>query len=55
LTAESVDQQCPRRHGSALGFGKVQTVTGYGGLSGLGDGNAVRRAVVMVDVARVAA
>jgi hypothetical protein len=37
------------------GFCELQAVTGYRGLSGLSDGNAVRRAVVMVDPARVVA
>jgi hypothetical protein len=43
------------RGDSALELCKFLAATGYGGLSRLSVGNAVRRAVVMVDVTRVAA
>jgi hypothetical protein len=40
---------------SRSGFCELEAVTGYRGLSGLSGGNAVRRAIVMVDPAWVAA
>ena len=55
MVPKTLEARRRARGGSALGFCKFQAVTGYGGLPGLSNGNAVRRAVVMVDVARVAA
>jgi hypothetical protein len=58
LAGDRSHRQLPAGVGSGFyrsGFCELQAVTGYRGLSRLSDGNAVRRAVVMVDPARVAA